>query len=77
MNTGHTYDLTTDEQRRNEHAAVLEMCALNPHNEYWANRLIALQTVSEVESDMKWLSDIQSMEADFADLRATERDALV
>ena len=54
--TGYTYDLTTDEQRRNEHAAVLEMCALHPHNEYWANRLIALQTAEEVESDLEWLT---------------------
>ena len=47
---GWTPTIPQDEQRRNELAALRELVASDPDNEYWWNRLIALE--AEIEADV-------------------------
>lgn len=47
---GWTPTIPQDEQRRNELAALRELVVSDPDNEYWWNRLIALE--AEIEADV-------------------------
>ena len=47
---GWTPELPEDEKRRNELAALRELVTENPDNEYWWDRLVALE--AEIEADV-------------------------
>ena len=54
---GWTPELPEDEKRRNELAALRELVTENPDNEYWWDRLVALEAEIEAEFIARWFEE--------------------
>ena len=54
---GWTPELPEDEKRRNELAALREQVIDNPDNEYWWNRLVALEAKIEADVIAHWFEE--------------------
>jgi len=53
---GWTKELSPEEKQDNELAALRQLVEWNPGNQYWVNRLIALEAKIENDWITKWLS---------------------
>jgi len=53
---GYTKDLSPEEKQQNELASLRQLVQENPGNQYWADRLIALEAKIENDWISKWLS---------------------
>lgn len=67
MYNGYTYAPTTKQKIQNELAALRGICAMQPDNTYWQNRLIAAEAVAEAAEIEAWLGcandgDIQQLD---------------
>ena len=54
---GYTKDLSPEEKQQNELASLRQLVQENPGNQYWVNRLIALEAKIENDWITKWLEE--------------------